>query len=706
MLEPGSTGEGTYKKERTVRVAGLLVLSGCCLIAVQPRALSDALDLPRDRKAATGSMQRLPESESLVAEVRLTDLPDGPVLQPDPTRALAEQPEEVRLRCFPGWEMPLSPVMSGKSPSAVWNIPSGLAVAREAGRAVLEFTLNGDSGGACKLGARTLVTGPREGRNYRVVAAVRALESGAGPSADRDKVSQSLVGVVFRMNTLRNFYLFGIEGKRRVVLYRRWDDEWLALAQGDVRLPDGFVTLDVDLDGDAIRCRCPELGIDFFCTDTLFPEGKAGAWSLGRAQVASLRITQTESQARRNEVRRRNALKEERTCAALVPDPVLTRTLDLKALGGTPEFADFARSGRYDMLIAAKALRAIATDGRLLWETPVTLKGVRFSREHGPHGRLIYGFVGQATGGSEMVVIQGTDGHVVARARAPSLEDGRPSDLFFARSTGNLSGNGPFDIILFQVHGSAEVIRLSAYDRSLKPLWDVDMSVPTFKAPAGHITAVQLFDVDRDGRDEVLAGGTLYSAEGKILWVHDRNDEMATIMQAHHYDAVAIGDFAADPALDPTVFLIASSAGVYVVDGRTGRTRAVHRVGHAQGCGVGMPRNDLPGRQVLVGCRWGNYGVSTLFAGNGDRLWSVQTGDFSGGRTLIQWGDRQLILMDQSLIDGYGRRVKDLRHLGPVSVARIGEDTSDSLCAIEGKIMRVFSPGPSGQVPDGPPNGR
>jgi hypothetical protein len=93
---------------------------------------------------------------------------------------------------------------------------------------------------------------------------------------------------------------------------------------------------------------------------------------------------------------------------------------------------------------------------------------------------------------------------------------------------------------------------------------------------------------------------------------HDRDDRDAKMMAidgGEHYDAVAVGRFADDRTIDPVAFLLAGSAGVYVVDALTVRTRAIRRIGHAQGRHIGKLRADLPGQQLLAVTRWGHYGI-------------------------------------------------------------------------------------------------
>jgi hypothetical protein len=151
-----------------------------------------------------------------------------------------------------------------------------------------------------------------------------------------------------------------------------------------------------------------------------------------------------------------------------------------------------------------------------------------------------------------------------------------------------------------------------------------------------------------------------------VISEHDLAHEMDEIRGAGHYDAVAVGHFSEDPARDPIAFLVAGSAGVYVTDPLTGRTRSVHRVGHAQGQQVCNLRADMPGEQVLVHTRWANFGILTLFSGIGDRLWSLQPAYIPTARP-VQWlpdGPQHLWACatreSLALYDGHGRLVRGL----------------------------------------------
>jgi len=629
------------------------------------------------------------KEEHIVTSIELEGCPEGEVLNPFKTG------DEITQKYFDDWEMPLSP-------RGGWTSrPSQLEVVKEDGESVLSFT--------GEWGERALIYGCSEFRDCHIVVQVKPVDVDAKPHMDRNDCDEALVGIVFRVQTSRAYYQFGIEGKRRAVLYRRIDDEWFLLAEQEIKLTDDYLTLEVYLDADGIRCCCKELELDFFCTDTIIKYGKAGIRSLGRSKFKNFKIFQTSSQKIRDERRLKSQKARELKLSKNIPDAELVKTIVLKELGGTPTFEDFAEPGRYDMLISGKNLQALTVDGEILWENPISPQNIVFSKKYSEHGRLLYCLLKtEGTGWGEMVVIQGEDGAIIARNDCPEFHKmlNMPD---FSMNTGNFSGSDGFNIVLreWRKEKGNGGVNLWAYDKNLELLWHRELKDTAWY---GHHYAVQFYDVDGDGRDELLAGGTLFDAEGKVIWIHDKNEEVLKIAGAQHYDAVALGAFAQDDEVDPTAFLVAGSAGVFVVDGLNGKTRAFHRIGHAQGRLIGKVRDDIPGEQVLVATRWGNMGILTLFSGYGDQLWTIQPDYIGQGSCPVQWGNitPKLIWMNttgpvQSLYDGYGRHVKELTKLRRLwgnrlrtevrsQTIRMGKEKTDYLSiSLEGK-MYIFGP--------------
>jgi len=629
-------------------------------------------------------MRRKPQSEEVVAEIKLDgSCPQEQILQPLRPRG------ETVLSHLAGWETPLAP-WGG------YNTSSGIEVVRvwRDGRTVLHFS-----------GAdRALIWGDGgDMRDYRVEAEVLPHTTDiVGVNKDQADRTQAMIGIVFRWHTSREYYQFGIESRRRAVLYRRKDEEWHVLAEKEVELapqgqkePDGepYVKLVVESDGDTIRCRCDSLGVDFCCYDTAYPVGKPGIRCAGVGRVLSLRITQTRSQAARTDVYRHVREVQEKRLSETIPDPVLVREFDVSQFPQMPRFYDFVQPGRFDMLFTGETLKAMTADGKVLWEIAESVRDITFSGPFTKHGRLLYALCGDrkapeqsaSVSGQPRVkgypkyicVIRGADGKIVARTEIPAL-DVQSDPLLAQAGSANLSGRDGLDFVLIESRYDSDQggLNLWAYDHDLNLLWHNRV-----KQPYGHQDAVQYLDVNGDGRDEVLAGGAMFDCEGRLMWIHDRVADMDRIPGSGHYDAAALGNFSGDADVDPVAFLCSGSAGVYVVDALTGRTRMTHRMGHAQGFSVVKMRKDLPGQQILVPNRWSNFGILTLFTGYGDRLWSIQPGFVGQGANPVAWPDpeEQLIYHCQDpkaigLYDGYGRKVKDLPEFRKVWGDRMWRD--------------------------------
>ncbi|OQB40559.1 MAG: hypothetical protein BWY06_01134 [Candidatus Latescibacteria bacterium ADurb.Bin168] len=649
-------------------------------------------------------MERVEPQTTIVARLDLSGIPFGPVFQP------MEPVPDAERGLFSTWETPLSP-WGG------FNVDAGLACVDEAGTPVLEFAEG-------ERHERAILAHNCDLRDGTIVAEVKALAANALPNDDSPVQTEALVGIVFRVQTSRAYYQFGIQGKRRLVLFRRNDDEFALLAEQAITAPSGYVTLEVRLDGDSIRCTCPELGADMHVCDTVYGAGKVGFRSANSSRLRRFEVSQTPGQRRRDESRHARFDGEVAERGAGIPDATLVRTYRTPDLGGSPMFRDFIEPGRFDILVEGPRLRALTPDGALIWEVPERIVRCVFSRDVGPAGRLIYGFAGKreerrakdVAGGEsvltvehEMVVIEGRTGAILARAELPPNV---PTQRFFdwsPRSASLTNGDGA-DIVLREWrddHGGGG-IRLWAYDRGLNLLWE---HVQT-GAHYGHHWALDFFDVDGCGREEMLAGGYLYRGDGTVLWTHDRFDEMRKIRGASHYDAVVMGNLTGEAEDDPVAFLCGGSAGVYVVDALTGATRVVHRIGHAQGRSIGKLRPDLPGTEVLAVTRWGNYGILTLFSGRGERLWTIQPDYVGQGATPVVWGKagHKLIWTNTSrdaqlFFDGYGRLVKRLPELSRVwgdrmnrdvgrggSPIRIGTDPTDLLTLTVEGVVHVFGP--------------
>ena len=147
--------------------------------------------------------------EMVLARIDLSECPAGKILDyNDPEKRL-------EAKVFKGWNNPLEwGPKQGQRPSSYRVVPDG-------GVQVLEHH---NKTGRC------LTTGEPLWADYTVEAFVRQLNAFTQPSMDEPHAIVGLSGLMVRYQDLRRYYLFGMEGHERFVLYRREDESWLMLA--------------------------------------------------------------------------------------------------------------------------------------------------------------------------------------------------------------------------------------------------------------------------------------------------------------------------------------------------------------------------------------------------------------------------------------------------------------------------------------------
>ncbi|HHV96248.1 MAG TPA: hypothetical protein GXX37_07220 [Clostridiaceae bacterium] len=197
-----------------------------------------------------------------------------------------------------------------------------------------------------------------------------------------------------------------------------------------------------------------------------------------------------------------------------------------------------------------------------------------------------------------------------------------------------------------------------ALDNELNLIWTYQQRQPLH----GH--HFNFWDIDGDGKEEVLAGYTMIDHDGKEIWRMEDCENTYRFAYARHVDSEAIGEFDGDESNGPEVAMVCGSEGFILLDGRTGKIRRQHIIGHAQGITVGKFRKDIEGLQMWVGTRWGNFGIMVLFDGKGDVLYRFQPDFYTQGGPPVNWsgdGEELLLLLTPSdafgLYDAYGRKI-------------------------------------------------
>jgi hypothetical protein len=299
-------------------------------------------------------------------------------------------------------------------------------------------------------------------------------------------------------------------------------------------------------------------------------------------------------------------------------------------------------------------LTAVTLDGRVLWQTgkpdpwktrltnDVAFQIHDFNRDG--RNEVLYCM------NQELIVAEGKTGKTLKKIPTPpSPRDGSASPEYniFPRILGDclffadLSGQGYDGDLLVKDRYS----HLWVYDNRLRPLWEGSCKT-------GHYPFA--YDVDGDGRDEILAGYTLFDDNGKILWSLDPVLE-------DHADGVAVLPLVEGGA--PVYVCAASDEGMFFAD-LEGNILKHHFVGHVQNPAVANFRDDLEGLETVSVNFWGNQGIIYLYDASGEIYHSFEPTQYGSMCLPLNWtgGTEEYFVLNANAEeggawDGYGRRV-------------------------------------------------
>jgi hypothetical protein len=610
------------------------------------------------------------EEPKALLSLDLTGCPEGAVLQwaeiPEARRA-AGPPNAAVDRFFAGWSAPLSGWM---------NTPSCLKVVRENGRSVLANLPYGRNG----YQSRALIGGKTTWRDYSVEAEVR-LVSREPIAAFGECTSLPYVGVIARYQDLNRYYAWVIR-PGGPALYRRDNSTWTRLAESQRAIdPARFFRLKLVVSGDELRGFLDDEPLAAV-RDNQYCQGKAGVRFNTDIRLGGARVTMDSRQAALAERGEADYQRQWAEARSRYAKPRVFKVLDtaklVPGLGAPNCYPAHLLSKRQWHLVLTGGGKTVAMDleGRVLWAAPVSLGNPGFGDPDAAGVSRI-----ACVSGTRMVMLDGRTGRVLAEAPPP------PQPLVYGPwRLGNLTGKGQTCYALRTGDNSPEII---VYDDRLREIFRHRVSIEI-----GHTFALGFWDVDGDGREEILAGGSCLRGDGRPVW--------QSRISEGHIDQVAFGPFG--PRREPRAVFLGIGDGVYFLDGATGQMRASADVGHSQGIAVGNLRPDVPGLESLVFDRWGAFGVTSMFTGDGQVLkqWMLVPEEYYTLHPPVSWlGDgSELILVSRkfappTLYDAAGWEIFQLpvepgyrspyTHLFPFDVTA---DSREEILAMErsGKI--------------------
>lgn len=345
------------------------------------------------------------------------------------------------------------------------------------------------------------------------------------------------------------------------------------------------------------------------------------------------------------------------TAAAAETAPRLVRKIDFGDYGSRQaRFGDLDGDGAPEILLVQHdvpaafitCLTAVTLEGKVLWQTGKPRRENSYYR-----GDNVQIYDLDRDGNNE--VIYNSD-----NKRAVTILEGRSG-----RVKRKIPLSQPYDTILFADFGGRgypqEVFMMSEkgftiFNSDFKPLWS--------KRTEGHPGHYPInYDVDGDGRDELIVGYAMYDHAGNELWNHREFPE--------HNDATYIDDMDGDGSVE---IAMATSRDAVLMD-KSGRILFRKAMQHCQHALIGKFRPDLPGKQVVFLSReekkgTAEYGYAriAMFTKAGEELWSREDKDslwVSAIQRIDNWdgGPGNLIALygrwfaQPVLLDGRGRQV-------------------------------------------------
>ena len=502
-----------------------------------------------------------------------------------------------------------------------------------------------------------IVAGSEFWRDYKVTVVF-------APDSDEKQT-----GFVFRYKNDRCYYFLGLHKGHALLklvhhaqAFRKPYEK--ILTQKDFCLKPGtWITAHVDLKGDKIIGQIN--GVTLEAKDSTFLQGKVALTADVPTRYRCVTVTASQAEAKRIDKLNQEKLQGENRLQSQNPKMRIWKKMTMSdfGVGRNLRFGDLDGDGQMDVLFGQvlhhgpkdrnselSCLTAATLDGKILWQ--IGTADVWKNHLTNDVGFQIHDLNKDGQNevvycrNQKIVVAAGSTGKTLYKAPTPATPAGNhgPHNIF-PRILGDslyfcdLRGTGSDQDIIIK----DRYHWLWALNDKLEILWQNT-------CVTGHYPYA--YDVDNDGRDELMMGYTLFDDNGKKLWSLDNTLK-------DHADGVAIVPFKKnDP---PRILCAASDEGMIFMD-INGNILQHHFVGHVQNPATANFRNDLPGLESVSINFWGNQGIIHFFNADGQIYYDFEPCQHGSMCLPINWTGRSeefFVLSpnvtEGGLFDGWGR---------------------------------------------------